>query len=707
MKSNLLLVLICLSILVFSCRQKTKDAVTDSDSRVFEPLSFEEADAKADSVLALMTLDEKIAHLGGHKKFFIGGIERLNLPPIYFADATQGIHLRQKYKDVDLSPFQPERSTAFPAPILLASTWNIEIARQYARSIGEECRAGNVPVLLGPGMNMYRISQCGRNFEYFGEDPFLAARMIENYVMGLQSTGTVATLKHFVANNTDFFRRRSNAIVDERTLHEIYLPAFKAGIDAGATAVMTAYNRLNGQWCGQSNYVITELLRHRLGYKWMVMTDWTSVWDGEKVIESGQDLEMPEAVAIKDAKQLLDDGKIQEADIDRMVKSILRTCFAMRLYDNRDDPYFNGRFEKHVKIALETARQGIVLLRNQGVLPIKTDAANILLTGSFVQELVRGGGAAEVDGYDVVTMLQAIAAEFGDRVRFVEEPTMDELRAADVVLCNIGTEDHEGGDRAYALPADQEARVKMCVENNENTVVIISSGSGVKMTDWNEKAAAILHTWYVGQIGYMALAEILAGKTNPSGKLPISLEKDFKDSPGFGYTGGEQLYTGRPDEKEYDHRLYDIEYNEGVFIGYRWYEDRNIETIYPFGFGMSYTSFEYSDIQAAPEEFTESDEVAVSVTVKNTGNVAGCEIVQLYVQDIESTLDRPRKELKGFARVALQPGESRQIVLKLDKTAFSFWNPETKDWFAEKGDFRIHIGASSADIRLSKVITLL
>jgi beta-glucosidase len=706
MKPTLFLILLSILIITTSCVQKSEKSPKEEG---FVPLSFEEADNKADSVLALMTLEEKLAYVGGYKSFFIRPIERLKLPEVYFSDATQGIHIRYKYRgEIDLSNNQPEKSTAFPCPILLVSTWNPELSYKYAKSVGEECRAGNIGVLLGPGMNIYRISQCGRNFEYFGEDPFLAARMIEKYVKGVQSTGTAATLKHFVANNTDFFRRKSNSIVSERALHEIYFPAFKAGIDADAKAVMTSYNLLNGEWCGQNSYVINEMLRKSLGHKWMVMTDWWSVYDGEKLVKSGQDLEMPYAIALENAKDLLDKGKIREADIDRMARSILRTCFAMKLFEREKEPDYYKKFPEHVDIALQTAREGIILLKNKNnILPIKKDVKNILLTGSYVEELLRGGGSGTVEGYDIVTMLEAIRSEFGERVRFVKNPTIDEIKKADIVLCNIGTEDSEGWDRPFALPREQEEKVKQCVNNNPNTVVIVTSGSGIRMTDWNDKAAAILYAWYAGQTGNVALAEILSGKVNPSGKLPITIEKDFKDSPGYGYTQGEALYLGRNDEGEKAHPVYDIEYKEGVFVGYRWYEAKNIESLYPFGFGLSYTTFEYKDVQVSKDKFNENDEVVVSVTITNTGNVEGTEIVQLYIEDIESSVERPLKELKGFAKVSLKPGETKEVQIKLAKKDFSFWNPETKDWFAEKGKFKIHIGSSSADIKLTKVVELL
>ncbi len=306
----------------------------NSKKEKFSPLSIKKADAKADSMLSLMTQDEKIAIIEGDRSFFIKPIPRLNFPEVYMTDATQGVHIRESFGDIDLSKYSLEKSTAFPCPISLAATWNPEVSYRYAEAIGEECRAGNIGILLGPGMNSYRISQCGRNFEYFGEDPFLSAKMIGEYVKGIQGTGTIATLKHFVANNTDYYRRKSNSIVDERTLHEIYLPPFKSGIDAGAQAVMTSYNLLNGEWCGQSKYVIDDLLKTQLGFQGLVMTDWWSVYDGEKLVKSGQDIEMPFAVALKNVRQLLQDGKICIEDIDRMVKSILRTCFIMK-FENR------------------------------------------------------------------------------------------------------------------------------------------------------------------------------------------------------------------------------------------------------------------------------------------------------------------------------------------------------------------------------------
>jgi beta-glucosidase len=313
------------------------------------PVSYSEADKKADTLLNKMSLDEKIQLIGGQNFFYIKGFEKYSIPELYLSDATQGIHIRKNLNN------QLEKSVAFPCPLALAATWNIELANSYAIAVGEECRAGGIAVLLGPGMNIYRISQCGRNFEYFGEDPFLAARMIENYVSGVQSTGTIATLKHFLCNNTEYYRRKSNSVVDERTIHEIYTPAFKAGIDAGAMSVMTSYNQVNGEYTAQSKYVITDLLRNDLGFKWLIMSDWWSTWDPVKSMTSGLDLEMPgeagnwmgslkkwgDIFVKSSAKKLFDEGKVTEAEINRMTKNILKTEIAMGLLHRpvKDDHY--------------------------------------------------------------------------------------------------------------------------------------------------------------------------------------------------------------------------------------------------------------------------------------------------------------------------------------------------------------------------------
>ncbi|HVU25085.1 MAG TPA: glycoside hydrolase family 3 N-terminal domain-containing protein [Opitutus sp.] len=675
------------------------------------PVSHDDADQRAGGLLAQMTREEKLSLVTGHNSFYVRGLPRLGLPAFYMSDATQGVHIRKNLSN------GLEKSTAFPCPLSLAATWNPALAYRYAHSVGEECRAGDVAFLLGPGMNIYRVAQCGRNFEYFGEDPFLAARMIERYVRGVLDTGTIPTVKHFVANNTDHHRRTSNSVVDERTLHEIYLPAFKAGIDAGAMAVMTAYNQFNGEWCGQNRALITDLLRGELGYKWMVMTDWWSVWDAAKIIHSGQDLEMPgEKFLVADADRLLQAGKVSMDQIERMARTILRTCIAAGLHDRPvKDTYYLQKFPDHEQVALQTAREGIVLLKNDGILPLPvaasasepTPAAKILLTGLFVDNLARGGGSADVEGYNHVTLLDALRATYGDRIEFVPNPTDEQLTSAPTVLVSTGTFDSEGWDRPFALPADEEQRVVRAVSLNPRTVVIVNAGGGIRLTGWNDRAAAILYAWYPGQIGNRALAEILCGQTNPSGKLPITIEREFADSPAPDYLPpGEKLYTGWDPDNDMSHRVNQIVYREGIFVGYRWYEAKRLAPLYPFGHGLSYTTFSYQNASVSPTTVSPGNRVTIDFSLTNTGPVAGAEIAQVYVRALHPPVERPEKELKGFAKAFLAPGETKNVTVRLTTKDFAFWDVTTHAWNAAPGDYELLIGPASDRILLKTRVTL-
>ena len=699
---------VLLSILLFltSCSTETEKLGVEKP-RYNPPISYQEASAWADSMVALMTLEEKASMIGGTRMFFTEGIPRLDIPGVMFADATQGIHLREEFMGhkYDLNI---DSSTAMPCPILLASTWNPDLSGKYAKAIGEECKAAAIPVLLGPGFNMYRVSQCGRNFEYFGEDPYLVSRMIENYVVGLQNTGTIATLKHFVANNTEYHRKKSNSIVDERTLHEIYFPGFKAGIDAGAMAVMTAYNLVNGKWAGQSREVISNYLEDQLGFKWLVMTDWWSVFDGEKTIKSGQDLEMPSSDATANAEQLVKEGKVAEEDLNSMVHSLLKTLYAMDAFNREAKPDLIKKFPEHEKTALEVAREGVVLLRNENnILPIEEFTQNILLTGPYADKVATGGGAAYVEGYNKIPLNEALAQEFGNKLEYIKEASDSEIKNADIVLLSVGTRDHEAWDRPFALPDSVNDLVDKISSLNKNTVVIVNSGSGIKMTHWNNKVAAILYAWYPGQIGNVATAEIISGKVNPSGKLPMTIEKKFSDSPGYGYLPeGAEFYEGWEAASSEDQEIYDIVYDEGVLVGYRWYDTKNIEPLYPFGHGLSYTNFAYCDLSVADTVFSTGEPLEVKCTIRNIGQREGLETIQLYVSDLESSLDRPEKELKAFKKVKVIPGDSLSVDLVLTEEDFSFYDPEKNSWIAEPGKFKISVGSSSADIRQTAIVTM-
>jgi len=670
------------------------------NAQQFPVLSFDEADAKAKETLSRMTLQEKIEYIGGTNFFYTQKIERLGIPHVPFADATQGLRINPAIISLNKKT-HIEKTVAYPAPILLSSTWNTQLTAQYARAIGEECNWAGIPVLLGPGFNMYRNSQCGRNFEYFGEDPYLVGSHIESYVKALQSTGTIATLKHFVANETDYNRRRSNSVVSERALHEIYMEPFRRGIEAGAMAVMTSYNQVNGEWAGQSDYVINELLRNRLGFKWLVMTDWFSVWDGQKVVLAGQDLEMPYRRATKDVEKEIEAGLLLIEDIDRMVLSSLRTFYAMGSFDRvTKTPFTEADYLQHEEVALNVAREGMVLLENNGILPI-SNKTRILATGYFLDQHAFGSGAANVAGYNVVKLSDALNIEFGVNISIEKKPSEDQIKSAEVILLSLGTLDGEAFDRPFDMPKEQLEYLDYLLKLNKNVVVILNSGSGVNMSSWNKQVAGLIYAWYWGQNGATALAEIISGKTNPSGKLPISIERSFSESPSFGYLPeGKDLYKKFKMRKELKEPVYDVHYKEDVFMGYRWYEHKNLPVTYPFGYGLSYTQFDYSNLEVSVDTFSVSDTVSIKFTLKNTGTTEGKEIVQLYVGDLESSHPRPLKELKAFDKISLKAGEEKRVTLKLTLCDFKYWNPDLKDWMIEEGTFEIGIGASSADIRL-------
>lgn len=718
MKNTPLFLLGMFLVFLASCSKPADKPEEETFKPFVPPISFEVADKRADSILSKMTLEEKIMMCGGHNSFFTQGFEKYKIPQFYFSDATQGVHIRKELQAND-------KSTAFPCPIALTATWNPKLAHNYAMSIGEECRASDVAVLLGPGMNIYRISQNGRNFEYFGEDPFLAARMVENYVVGMQSTGTIATLKHFLCNNTDFHRRFTNSVVDERTIHEIYLPAFKAGVDAGAMAVMTSYNQVNGEWTGQSEYVVNQLLKKELGFKGLVMTDWWSVYDPTKVIKSGLDLEMPghaipeipdlkivgDIYVRSNAARLIKEGKVTEADINRMAKTVMRTFIAMGLYDRPvKDVSYKQKYVEHEKLALQTAREAIVLLRNEkNILPLAdADKKNILLVGKYAEEVARGLGSAEVEGYNNVKMIDALRAEFGPKVEFAKEPTDEQIKSASTVVVSIGTSDSEGCDKAFDLPETDEKLVERVAALNSKVVVVVNAGGGLNLSRWNTKVPAIVYAWYAGQNGYTALAEILSGKTNPSGKLPITIEKKFADSPGANYLpADEKMYTGwSGDYIAPKGPVRDINYKEGILVGYRWYETKKIEPLYPFGFGLSYTTFEYSDMKVSSSSISKEEGLSVEFTLKNTGKVDGAEIAQLYVQAEKSSVERAVKELKAFAKVELKAGESKTVKLHLKSKDFAYWDVKTHAWAVEAGSYKLLLGASSNNIKQTGTVTI-
>lgn len=665
-----------------------------------QKISWDEAYRQADNLMKTLSTDEKISLMRGYSGFFFNGVPDKGIKYIYLSDATQGVNMRNNLADPNMVK-QLERSVAFPAPIMLAATFNPTLAADYAKALGEECRAGGVEVLLGPGLNIYRQSQCARNFEYFGEDPYLVSRMVENYVTGMQSTGTAACLKHFLVNNTEFYRRRSNSIVDERALNEIYMPGFKAGIDAGVAAVMTSYNQLNGEWTGQNSYVIKDLLRGQLGFRGVVMTDWQSVYDWEKTIKSGQNVEMGGSWEFDvTTHELLSQGKITETDIEQMIRPMLATCIAYGFYDREKyKPELLANFSQHEKTAYEVASQGVVLLKNNGILPVtKKSGKKILLTGEFVDLIPRGKGAAAVLGYNNITLRQAMKEQYGDALTVIAKPTAEQYKEADVVIFNVGTIDAEGIERPFSLPKQSESAVMAAVKSNPNTIILVTSGSGIRMTEWVDKAAGIIYGWYPGQNGFKAISRIITGELNPTGKLPMTIEKEFSDSPASGYMPKyAQFYNEQRNEQLI--KVYDVAYNESILVGYRWYDTKKIEPLFPFGFGLSYTTFELSQPKLSSARITPNGTVRVAVTLTNTGKMDGSEVIQLYVGERTPCVLRPVKELKGFCKVVLAPGQQSQVEFEVAYTDLAYWDDKSHDWRVNPGLFDICLATSSADVK--------
>lgn len=677
-------------------------ALIGSASAIAGPVvDWDTAYSLADKKLAELTLDEKLKFTRGYSEFYFYGVPDKGIPYLYHSDATQGVHIRNNLKDTTLV-HQLERSTAFPCPVMLAATFDDAIASEYGKAVGEECRAGGIEVLLGPGVNIARNSQCGRNFEYFGEDPYLSGTIAAAYITGLQSTGTAACVKHFLCNETEFYRRRSNSVVDDRALHEIYLPPFKRAIDAGVAFVMTSYNRLNGEWTGQNKWLIDSLLHSELGFKGSVMSDWSSVYDTYKVVKSGLNTVMPgNSKFSSELTEMIDNGKLTESDIDNMIRPAIATGIAYGLYDrDKYRPELLQKFESHNRLASTVAGSGAVLLRNNGLLPL-SDAKSIIVTGPYIDDDPRAGdnpaSSADVKGYDYVTLRKALTDEFGDKVRFIDNPTPEELRDAGIVITTTGTHDMESFERPFALPGDEERRIKNLVSQNPNTIVLVFSGSGIKMTDWADATAGLLYCWYPGQSGMKSIAGILSGRINPSGKLPVSIEKHFKDSPAKNTLPHKAEFYNTAFRAYNEHliSLYDVNYDESILVGYRWYDTKGIEPLYPFGFGLSYTTFDIPSVKCKLKD----DCVNISVKISNTGKRDGAEVIQIYATENNPKVLRPVKELKAYKKVFLPAGQSKVVDLSVPVAELGYWDTESKDWKVDKNRYTFSVGTSSRDIK--------
>lgn len=618
---------------------------------------------RAEALVREMTLEEKIAFVGGSRDgFHLGPVRRLGIPEIRLADGPQGVR-------------NDTRSTLYASGVAAAATWNPALVREMGTALGQDARARGVHVLLGPGVNICRSPLCGRNFEYFGEDPLLAARTAAAYIEGVQSQGVMATVKHFALNNQEYNRHHTNSVADERTINEIYFPAFKAAVEAGVGSVMTSYNLVNGVHSAENPYLIGKTLREDWHFKGFTMSDWTSTYSPVLVMQDGVDLEMPRGFCMNEEtlKPLFEKGIVTEAELDAKVVRILRTLIAFGFLDRpqldssipEDNPYSR-------EVAYRTACESVVLLKNDGVLPLRKKQ-KVLLTGPQADVIPCGGGSGAVSPLYSVSLQEALAGRLSEK--------------SDVEIVAVGfdkTTEKEDHDRTFTLPEGQDDLIEAALQSGRKVIVVVNAGGAADVSRWIDRVDALLWAWYPGQEGGKALAEILYGKISPSGRLPVSFPLHLEDTPSQPYYLPAAPLTKR------GHTVSPSVYGEGVFVGYRGYEG-----LFPFGFGLTYSEFRYGPLTVTPS----GDGFDVTLGLSNTGKADAAETVQLYVGEDHPAVPRPVRELKAYRKVFLRKGATIEVTLHLSRGDFAHYETAEHGWVVTPGTFTLGVGASSADIR--------
>ena len=700
---------------------------------------------RVEDALSRMTLEEKIAVTHAQSKFCSPGVARLGIPEFWMTDGPHGIRPEVLWDEWDQAGWTNDSCVAFPALTCLAATWDTDMSMLYGKSIGEEARYRNKTVLLGPGVNIYRTPLNGRNFEYMGEDPYLAGRMVVPYVQGVQQNGVAACVKHYALNNQEVNRHTTNVIVDDRALYEIYLPAFKAAVQEGkAWSIMGAYNLYKGQHACHNQYLLNDILKGEWGFDGVVVSDWGGVHDTDQAITNGLDMEfgswtdgLSNGASNADDNYYLADpyleriqsGKAGTKELDDKVRRILRLAFRTTMDRNR--PYGAMRSPEHYDAARKIGEAGIVLLQNNGnLLPIDlAKTKKIAVIGeNAVKMMTVGGGSSSLKVQREISPLDGIRNRVGNRAEVVyargyvgdvsgeyngvvsgqnlkdgrspEELIAEAVRVAgeaDYVIFIGGLnksahQDCEDSDRTgLGLPYGQDRVITELVKVNQNLVLVNVSGNAVAMP-WIKEVPAVLQAWFLGSEAGNAIAAVLMGDVNPSGKLPFTFPARLEDVPAH------QLGEYPGSEKVGD--IVNEKYNESIFVGYRWADkQKKAKPLFPFGHGLSYTTFEYGKPVADKKTMTADDTITFTVTVKNTGDREGQEVVQLYISDKKSSLPRPVKELKGFRKVKLAPGEEQKVSFTVAKDALSFFDDAKHEWIAEPGKFEAVIAASAADIR--------
>src|SRR5215208_1133758 len=660
------------------------------------------------ALVAELTLEEKASLVIGSAFWYTTPVERLGVPRIMVSDGPHGLRTQLHEADhLGLSTSVP--ATCFPTASALGSSWNADLFRRVGEALGREAAAIGVSVVLGPGINMKRSPLCGRNFEYVSEDPWHAGELATAMVQGMQSQGVGTSVKHYAANNQEDDRLRVSAEVDERTLREIYLPAFERVVKyAQPWTVMCAYNKVNGIYCSEHHWLLTEVLRDEWGFDGLVVSDWGAVHDRVAALRGGLDLEMPPNLGVSDAAvaAAVRSGELDESVLDESVGRVLRLV-------ERSQPALAKRASfdtgEHHALARRAALESAVLLKNDGgVLPLQpAPGSRIAVIGEFARTpRYQGAGSSQVNPTQLDVPFDELRAGVGDQVQVdfaagfgvgTTESDAELARGATDVVVFLGLPsdyESEGFDRMHMdLPTNQVQLIEALAEVHDRLIVVLANGSAVRLSNWQDKVSAILECWLSGQAAGGAATDLLLGAANPSGKLAETIPVRLEDNPSYlNFPGDSQI----------------VRYGEGIFIGYRAYDRLDQAVSYPFGFGLSYTTFEISKLYVVVNGSVQRGDLAVTVgvSVANTGAVAGAEVVQVYVRDVESSVARPIRELKAFAKVALEPGESRQVTVHLDERSFAFWSVLHGRWVVEAGDFEIAVGSSSRDLAETHTISL-
>ena len=683
---------------------------------------------RVEDALARMTLEEKVALCHAQSKFSVAGVRRLGIPELWMNDGPLGMKAEILWDRWDYAGNTNDSCTAFPALVCLAATWNPGMAELYGRSLGEEARYRRKDVVLGPGLNICRTPLNGRSFEYMGEDPFLASRLVVPYIRGVQQNGVAACVKHFAVNNQEADRLKTDVVVSDRALYEIYLPAFRAAVqEGGSWAIMGAYNIVGGQYCCQNDRLLNRILKGEWGFDGAVVSDWGGTHDTHEAALNGLDIEMGTPTRNRYADNYLADpylkalkaGELPLSTVDEKARRVLRLI--MRTSMNRSRPWGSFATEEHAAACRTIAEEGIVLLKNdRSLLPIDPAAPlRIAVVGENADKLMsEGGGSAELKVWREVTPLQGIRNMFPNAEITYErgyvsrysgvtqavggqrQRALEAARRADLVIYVGGLNKERGQDSEQAdrsdlhLPYNQDTLIADLAEANPNIVAVILTGNAVAMP-WIDRVPAVVVAWYGGSEAGNALASVLSGAVNPSGKLPVSFPRRLEDLGAHSPEAGEYPGDGRT-----------VRYNDDIFVGYRWLATRGIEPLFPFGHGLSYTAFAYGKPSLDARTLTADGSLSLSLEITNTGRRRGAEVVQLYVSAPGSSVARPVRELKGFEKVALEPGESRTVTFTVTPAALGYFDEEQHAWRAEPGRYRLLVGSSSEDIRRTADIEL-